>query len=93
MTGWRDRAACAGRTVLFDLADALGRGAPVAAARALCGSCPVRRDCLTEAMDFEDGLSEHQRHGIWGGLRPAERAALAPSASIVLASSTSAPHG
>jgi hypothetical protein len=41
----------------------------------ICSACPVRRDCLTYALESErtDGL----RIGIWGGLGPYERTALA----------------
>jgi len=34
--------------------------------RDLCGGCPVRRDCLEEALDHHDT-------GIWGGLNPQQR--------------------
>ena len=37
----------------------------VAAAKAVCTTCPVQRDCL------EAGMSESR--GIWGGLTAAER--------------------
>jgi hypothetical protein len=36
-----------------------------------CMGCPVRGECLVYA------LASEQRHGIWGGLAPHERAALA----------------
>lgn len=45
-------------------------------ARAECLSCPVRQACLDEAMRKERGLSADGRHGVVGGLTPAERFAL-----------------
>ncbi|MCW2615379.1 MAG: Transcription factor WhiB [Frankiales bacterium] len=37
------------------------------AARALCGACKVRAQCLEYALDVQEP------HGIWGGLNEAER--------------------
>lgn len=45
----------------------------VDAAKAICRACPVRQDCLTDAMQTEDYL----RWGVWGGLTPDERRDLA----------------
>lgn len=39
----------------------------VAAARAVCGDCPVAVACLDYA------LAAHEKHGMWGGLSPSER--------------------
>ncbi|GAA2630009.1 WhiB family transcriptional regulator [Streptomyces axinellae] len=39
--------------------------------------CYVRQQCLTSILRAEQGLPLSQRHGIAGGLAPAERAALA----------------
>jgi WhiB family redox-sensing transcriptional regulator len=39
---------------------------------ALCWTCPVRQDCLADALRWETG----QRYGIRGGLLPSERAKL-----------------
>ncbi len=44
----------------------LGDGA-AAEARAICGSCPVRRECLAYAIAADEPF------GIWGGLDPQER--------------------
>ncbi len=43
---------------------------PGTKARQLCQACPVRDACLTFA------ITNDERHGIWGVLDPAERAAL-----------------
>lgn len=39
-------------------------------AAAVCGTCPVRADCLDYAMTVEAQLD---RHGVWGGLTPTAR--------------------
>jgi WhiB family redox-sensing transcriptional regulator len=40
-------------------------------ARKVCGACPVQVDCLEYALEVDD------RHGMWGGLTPNERAKVA----------------
>ena len=42
------------------------------AAIAVCEACPVRTQCLTLSLSHWD----IGQHGVWGGLLPAERAAL-----------------
>jgi WhiB family transcriptional regulator, redox-sensing transcriptional regulator len=49
------------------------------AARA-CRSCPAREACLRTALAWESGLGARYRFGIWGGLTPRQRAALAEDA-------------
>lgn len=39
----------------------------IAAAKAVCARCPVRAQCLREALDREE------TDGVWGGLTPVER--------------------
>ncbi|MGH9117242.1 MAG: WhiB family transcriptional regulator [Acidimicrobiales bacterium] len=60
----------------MDLANCLGcdpdlffpeLGEPSAAAKAVCGGCVVRRECL------EFALVTGQKHGIWGGTSERER--------------------
>jgi WhiB family redox-sensing transcriptional regulator len=36
-------------------------------AKAICGLCPVRRDCLSYALEIRE------QHGIWGGKTEIER--------------------
>lgn len=38
-----------------------------AKAKEVCASCPVRQQCLTEA------LARGEQYGVWGGLNPKER--------------------
>jgi WhiB family redox-sensing transcriptional regulator len=55
------------------------RGGASLAARAkeICGRCDLREYCLERAMEFEGNLCAQERHGVWGGLGPKERALLA----------------
>jgi WhiB family redox-sensing transcriptional regulator len=42
-----------------------------AEAMAVCATCPVRAECLEQA------LRDHERDGIWGGTTPEERRRIA----------------
>ncbi len=42
-------------------------GVEAAEAKAICGTCPVRADCL------EDALARRERYGVWGGRSEDER--------------------
>jgi WhiB family redox-sensing transcriptional regulator len=59
---WVEDAAC--KDLSFEEADAyfFPKGP-----RELCRRCPVRAECLEQA------LSEPEEHGIWGGFSPRER--------------------
>lgn len=46
-------------------------------AKRVCASCGVRDRCLEHAMRTRES------EGIWGGLTPGERRALAPKRSVV----------
>ena len=68
--GWRDRAACLGIAdpdLFFPTAESGPvRDAQVTAAKAVCAGCPVRRECLAEALaripyGIAGGLTEHER--------------------------------
>jgi WhiB family redox-sensing transcriptional regulator len=62
---WFDDAACAGMdtTIFFP-----ERGQTSRKAKQVCYSCPVREDCLEEA------LARREMFGIWGGMSEKERA-------------------
>lgn len=66
---WWGRAAC--RTVDPELFFPISAQGPslnqVMAAKAICGDCQVRQECLSFA------LSTGQPHGVWGGLSADER--------------------
>lgn len=42
----------------------------------ICRTCPVRRDCLIDAMTAETGRRASARWGVWGGYIPVERVML-----------------
>jgi WhiB family transcriptional regulator, redox-sensing transcriptional regulator len=66
--GWRARAACLRLDPALFFPDRVAHlTKDVAAAKAICGRCPVRDDCLRAAMDGGENI------GIWGGLTPIER--------------------
>jgi WhiB family redox-sensing transcriptional regulator len=73
LTDWRDRAAC--RDEDPELFFPISIGGPslrqIAQAKQICARCPVRRECLDWA------LATGQDAGVWGGLAPAERRAVA----------------
>jgi WhiB family redox-sensing transcriptional regulator len=68
---WAEHAMCRGATHLFFAPDRERpgrRGRREAAARALCGACPVLEPCRTWAR-------ENREYGFWGGESEEERAA------------------
>ncbi|MDD7968445.1 WhiB family transcriptional regulator [Actinomycetospora lemnae] len=68
-TTWRQRAACrdADPELFFPSAeDGPIHDAQVATAKAVCSRCPVRRPCLTEAL-------ERMPYGVAGGVSEQER--------------------
>lgn len=63
VTGWRALANCRGAdTDLFH--PPRGRSFYASPGYALCAACPVRRDCLAEA------IANGEREAIWGGYSP-----------------------
>lgn len=73
---WQDRALCAevGLEAFFP-----NKGGDTGPAKKLCDACPVPLTCLNYAMLAEAPSNEgdNARHGIFGGLAPRERKALA----------------
>jgi WhiB family redox-sensing transcriptional regulator len=84
---WASEAACADvPTNLYYADPGSSKDQPLAEllagrARRVCARCPVRRECLSEALRNEDGRdnmltgkwNRRLPFGIWGGLTPAER--------------------
>ena len=65
---WRSAACREADPELFFPVAALGPAVgEIARAKAVCGGCRVRRQCLQYA------LATHQAHGVWGGLTEVER--------------------
>ncbi|AYD81653.1 WhiB family transcription factor [Streptomyces phage Kromp] len=60
---WGARAACAGQ----DTRDWFRMGTPAPKTLATCRGCPVRAECLYDALTHETP------NGIWGGLTPVQR--------------------
>lgn len=71
--GWRDEAACAqvDPDAFFP-----ERGGSLHDAKAVCHRCPVRAECL------DDALARDEPHGIWGGLSERERRKLRTQAAV-----------
>lgn len=72
---WSERAACRGQDASVFFAPAYfekrdEKLAREAVAKSFCARCPVREECLDEAMRTRDP------HGVWGGLNEMERRAL-----------------
>jgi len=63
---WAFRAACQ-----VEAADAMfARGAPQRTVKRVCDGCPVRQECLAEALD------NRIDYGVWGGMTERERRVL-----------------
>ena len=77
---WEMRAACREVvTEVFFPGDASKDPRKWDGARAVCGACPVRAECLADALAVE-GNRATSRHGMFGGLTPEERAVVADRA-------------
>lgn len=66
---WTKNSACA-TFPIPNMFPAEGDHKGIAAAKSVCGGCPVRAQCLATALD--DG----EPHGVWGGLSAEERVAV-----------------
>jgi len=64
---WHARAACRGMGPELFVTE---RGQPTGPAKALCGGCAVRSECL------EAGLAHPELQGVWGGTSTGERRSL-----------------
>lgn len=79
---WQDDAACRdiGWGLFLPLDDDEGNqwnSNTYAPGKAVCAACPVRTDCLEDAMTREGDATHQYRSGLWGGLTPNQRARLA----------------
>jgi len=66
-SAWRSAAVCAQVDPEIFYPD---KGESTLAAKRVCAGCPVRSECLAEA------LARRERFGIWGGLSERERRAV-----------------
>lgn len=72
---WRIDAACRTRPDLNWFPE---QGQPVAAQLAVCAACPVRTDCLADAL----GNGADNGYGLWGGLSAKQRRDLRSTARL-----------
>lgn len=61
---WQDSAACIGADTAIFFPES---GDHVGPAKAICRACPVREQCLADALE------RGEVHGVWGGLSVKER--------------------
>lgn len=80
---WRDRAMCKGVDINVFFAPGhirLGRAETIVDkyrdARRYCERCPVKDECLAEAMDLEQDDGVMLTYGFWGNKTPRERVAM-----------------
>ena len=83
-TDWMDQAACADvdpDLFYHDHPTQTGTRNPFTAARAICGQCPVSRECLSYAIATESSAPRTAGHtaraGVWGGYSARERERIA----------------
>jgi WhiB family redox-sensing transcriptional regulator len=77
-TDWRVDAACRGADPELFFPPPLGaKLAPLMRQiRELCGTCPVRDQCLQFVLDFEGDARLESRYGIFAGTTPRQRWAM-----------------
>jgi WhiB family transcriptional regulator, redox-sensing transcriptional regulator len=74
--GWQVQAACVGEVNSIFYPPMRGEPRRVkrsreARAKAVCAQCPVRSECLDQAIENDE------RYGIWGGMTDGERRVIA----------------
>ena len=79
---WWDHAACKGMPLDLFIFE---HGEPqinkkIKDAKAVCSTCPVRRECLEEALRYS--TTRQECIGVWGGLTWKERQKLAKSEKL-----------
>jgi hypothetical protein len=70
---WLDDAACRDRPTWWWYPTREGDRLEAELALSICRTCPVRRQCLADALELE---VPGERYGIVGGLNPSQRAEL-----------------
>ncbi len=70
VTPWREAAACLDAPDDVSFFPERENVAGIAKAKAICATCPVAAECLTWAIESNQG------EGIWGGHTPKERRTL-----------------
>jgi WhiB family redox-sensing transcriptional regulator len=63
---WRDRARCRGLDLSLFFPEN-EEGADAESAKEVCAACPVREECLQDAMAAKEA------YGVWGGTTPRDR--------------------
>jgi hypothetical protein len=95
VTGWLDDAACRGRPIAWWYPEP-GAKFSTAVALNICRGCPVRGDCLDEALAAEAGTPAVYRYGVRGAKTPAGRQSIERSRhrahKVVTTNVTTAPH-
>jgi hypothetical protein len=57
--------------------------ASIAIAKSICATCPLMEACAAQAIEDERGLPTRERHGVFGGLTPAQRRKADPGRSCL----------
>lgn len=77
---WTEEALCAETDPALFFPEHNGIEGASSEARKVCAVCPVRRDCLEYALEYESGAMgtamSYSVNGIWGGKTPNERRAI-----------------
>lgn len=80
---WMGSALCAQTDP--DLWHPEGRGDRYRHAKAICGNCPVQRECQAHADRLEEGSSEDLRWGLWAAHTPRGRKSASEQTEAVAA--------
>lgn len=72
---------CEDNRLTFDIAAHSWAARDLDRAKALCRTCPILDQCRDDTLKAEEGKSRSDRHGVFGGLDPAERVALDATAA------------
>ena len=73
---WHQHAACLGQPAEWWFPGTYSGSNAYANARRICNRCPVKRECLAEAIEHDI------EYGMYGGLSPRQRHAINPRRHI-----------